>query len=87
MKTRIQLAGVMHGSKEKTLCHCDLPLISGIPGMRIVLITPQDGDVPEWAEAFQFRQVCLEVNVKSGEYEQVIYVTKVDRSTKNELNG
>ena len=87
MKTRIQLAGVMHGSKEKTLCQCDLPLVSGVPGMRLALVTPQAGDVPEHTDAFQFRQMCLEVNTAIGEYEQVIYVTPVDRSKQHELNG
>lgn len=62
-------------------------MFSGIPGMRLVLITPQAGDVPEYAEPYQFRQVCVEINVKTNEYEQVIYVGLVDKTKQHEILG
>jgi hypothetical protein len=82
MKTRIQLAGVEHGSKEGTVFNGDLPLLSGVPGMRFVLNHPEKGSY-----AFQFRQMCLEINAINGEYEQVIYVAKVDKTQQVELLG
>lgn len=82
MKSRIQMAGVAHGSQEKVFWKGDLPMISGIPGMRFTLHTPLGDDKPESVTAFQFRQVTLEINTKNGELEQVIYVAPVDRSAK-----
>ena len=76
------MAGVPHGSQEKTIWKGDLPMVSGIPGMRLVLYTPDDK-----ADAFQFKQVCLEINTQTNEFEQVIYVSPVDRSKAIELNG
>lgn len=81
MKSRIQLAGVAHGSQEKTIWKGDLPQVSGIPGMRLVLYTPPiDGD--EKVGAYTFKQMCLEINTATGEVEQVIYVANVDRSAR-----
>ena len=86
MKSRIQMAGVAHGSQDKVLWKGDLPMISGIPGMRFTLYTPPGealGDkISETVTAFQFRQVTLEINTKTNELEQVIYVANVDRSAK-----
>lgn len=82
MKSRIQMAGVAHGSQEKVLWKGELPVLSGIPGMRIVLYTPPGDDATERADAFQFRQMCLEINTKNGETEQVVYVANVDRTAK-----
>lgn len=84
MKSRIQMAGVPHGSQEKVLWKGELPMISGIPGMRFTLFTPGD-QAPEAVSAFTFRQVTLEINTVNGELEQVIYVANVDRSAKPEL--
>lgn len=81
MKSRIQMAGVAHGSQEKVLWKGDLPMVSGIPGMRFTLYTPGD-EAPEAVTAFQFKQVTLEINTKTNELEQVIYVANVDRSAK-----
>lgn len=91
MKSRIQLAGVAHRSLEKVLWNGDLPPFSGIPGMRIVLYTPpgtEPGEkMAEEVTAFQFKQVILEINTKTGEYEQVVYVSHVDRTKLNEITG
>jgi hypothetical protein len=81
MKSRIQMAGVPHGSQEKVLWKGDLPMVSGIPGMRFTLFKPGE-EVPESVNAFTFRQVTLEINMDNGEMEQVIYVANVDRSAK-----
>ena len=78
MKSRIQMAGVAHGSQDKVLWKGQLPVISGIPGMRVVLHNPEN----DKAEAFSFKQMCLEINVNTDEAEQVIYVANVDRTTK-----
>ena len=85
MKTRIQLAGVEHGSKDGTVYKGDLPLLSGFPGMRFVLNHDKMGDTVSYA--FQFKQMCLEINANTGEYEQVIYVAKVDKTQQIELVG
>lgn len=82
MKSRIQMAGVPHGSQEKVLWKGDLPLVSGIPGMRFTLFTPPEGETAETVNAFTFKQMCMEVNTKTGETEQVIYVMNVDRSAR-----
>ena len=76
MKSRIQLAGVEHGSDENVLWKGDLPQISGIPGMRIVLNDLEE----DRSDAMQFKQVALEIDVNTGHLEQVIYVVPVDRS-------
>jgi hypothetical protein len=78
MKSRIQMAGVAHGSREKVLWKGELPVVSGIPGMRVVLHNPEK----DTAEAFSFKQMCLEIDVSTNESEQVIYVVNVDRSAK-----
>ena len=75
------MAGVAHGSQEKVLWKGDLPMIPSLPGMRFTLFTPGD-EVPEAVNAFTFRQVTLEINTKTNEFEQVIYVANVDRSAK-----
>jgi hypothetical protein len=93
MKSRIQLAGGAHGSHEKTVWKGDLPVMSGIPGMRFTLYTPpfepteeEPGEkVAEQAAAFTFRQVCFEINTKTGEVEQVVYVVPVDKTKPIEL--
>jgi hypothetical protein len=85
MKTRIQLAGVAHGSKDGTVFNGDLPLLSGFPGMRFVINAEKDGQSTSYA--FQFKQMCLEINGNNGEYEQVIYVAKVDKTQQIELVG
>ena len=79
MKSRIQMAGVAHGSQDKVLWKGQLPVISGIPGMRVVLHNPEN----DKAEAFSFKQMCLEINVNNNDSEQVIYVSNVDRSSKS----
>jgi hypothetical protein len=81
MKSRIQMAGVAHGSQEKVLWKGELPVMSGFPGMRFTLYTPGD-EAPEAVSAFTFRQLTLEINTKTNELEQVIYVANVDRSAK-----
>jgi hypothetical protein len=78
MKSRIQLAGVPHGSQDKVIWKGDLPQVSGIPGMRLVLMDHEK----EAVNAYGFKQMCLEINTANGEVEQVIYVTNVDRSAK-----
>jgi hypothetical protein len=78
MKSRIQMAGVAHGSQDKVLWKGELPVVSGIPGMRVVLHDP----VKDSAVAFSFKQMCLEINTNTNESEQVIYVSNVDRSAK-----
>jgi hypothetical protein len=82
MKSRIQLAGVQHGSQEKVIWKGDLPQISGIPGMRLTLYTPPGGEIGEQVSAYTFKQVCLEINTATNEIEQVVYVVNVDRSAK-----
>lgn len=72
------MAGVPHGSQEKVMWKGDLPVVSGVPGMRIVLYNPDTESV----DAFSFKQMCLEINSKTSEVEQVIYVMNVDRSAK-----
>lgn len=89
MKSRIQMAGVPHGSQENVIWKGDLPVLSGIPGMRFTLYTPP-GEGPgekatETINAFTFKQVTWEINAKTGETEQVIYVANVDRSARQEL--
>ena len=78
MKSRIQMAGVPHGSQDRVLWKGDLPVVSGIPGMRVVLHDPAKDTV----QAFSFKQMCLEINVNNNDSEQVIYVSNVDRSSK-----
>lgn len=85
MKSRIQMAGVAHGSQENVIWKGALPVLSGIPGMRFTLHTPPGDDTKEAVNAFTFKQVTWEINTVTGETEQVIYVAKVDRSTKQEL--
>lgn len=89
MKSRIQLAGVAHGSTDKTIWKGDLPVVSGIPGMRFTLHTPagtECGDnAVDLAVAFTFRQVCFEINTKTDEVEQIIYVLPVDKTKPVEL--
>lgn len=86
MKSRIQMAGVPHGSQEKVLWKGELPMIPSLPGMRFTLYTPpgeEPGDkISETVTAFTFRQVTVEINTKTNELEQVIYVANVDRSAK-----
>jgi hypothetical protein len=86
MKSRIQLAGVAHGSQEKVIWKGELPQFAGIPGMRFVLYTPPGeelGDrITETVNAYTFKQICFEINTKTEEIEQVIYVINVDRSAK-----
>jgi hypothetical protein len=79
MKSRIQLAGVPHGSQDKVLWKGELPVLSGFPGMRLTLNHPEHGD----ATAFTFKQVCLEIT--GSDVEQVVYVAPVDRSKPVEL--
>ena len=76
MKSRIQLSGVEHGSKDMVLWQGDLPQISGIPGMRIVLNDLEN----DKCDALQFRQVVLEIDKATGHIEQVVYVLPVDKS-------
>jgi len=84
MKSRIQIAGVAHGSLENVLWRGDLPVLSGIPGMRIVLHNHETDNV----NAFGFRQMCLEIDVVTGESEQVIYVARVSRAVEpDKLEG
>jgi hypothetical protein len=82
MKSRIQIAGVPHGSNVNSLWSGDFPLMSGIPGMRFVLY-----DNKENLTAYSFRQVCFEINISNNEIEQVIYVSHVDKNKSLELNG
>lgn len=79
------MAGVPHGSQENVIWKGDLPVLSGIPGMRFTLYTPPGDGSTEGVNAFTFRQVTWEINTKTGETEQVIYVANVDRSAKQEL--
>ena len=81
MKSRIQMAGVEYGSSELTLWKGDLPQISGIPGMRIVL---HDG-LKDEAHAYTFKQVILEVDVNEDNVEQVVYVVPVSKDRGREL--
>jgi hypothetical protein len=76
MKSRIQLAGVEYASRDMLLWAGDLPQISGIPGMRIVL----NDMANDKADALQFKQVVLEIDRESGDIEQVIYVSPVNRA-------
>lgn len=89
MKSRIQLAGVDHGSTEKTVWKGDLPVMSGIPGMRFTLHTPAGTELGEnaydQAVAFTFRQVCFEINTRTDEVEQIVYVVPVDKTKPVEL--
>ena len=89
MKSRIQIAGVPHGSKEKTVWKGDLPAVSGFPGMRLVLYTPpgeNSGDgVADSSVPLTFKQVCLEINTRTGEIEQVVYVLPTDKSKPVEI--
>lgn len=89
MKSRIQLAGGAHGSHEKTVWKGELPVMSGIPGMRFTLYTPPGEELgektAEQAVAFTFRQVCFEINTKTDEVEQVVYVVPVDKTKPIEL--
>lgn len=78
MKSRIQMAGVAHGSQDKVIWKGDLPQVSGIPGMRLVLLNPGDDS----SQAFSFKQMCLEINTENSDVEQVIYVANVDRSAR-----
>jgi hypothetical protein len=78
MKSRIQMAGVAHGSQDRVIWKGDLPQVSGIPGMRLVLLNAEDDS----SQAFSFKQMCLEINTKNSDVEQVIYVASIDRSTK-----
>jgi hypothetical protein len=81
MKSRIQMAGVEFGSKEMTLWKGELPQISGMPGMRIVL---NDGNKDE-AHAYNFKQVVLELDVNSADIEQVVYVVPVSKDRTRQL--
>lgn len=81
MKSRIQMAGVEFGSKELTLYKGNLPEISGMPGMRIVL---HDGKKDE-THAYTFKQVVLEIDVVNDEIEQVVYVIPVSKDRTRQL--
>jgi len=81
MKSRIQIAGVEHGSKDLVLWKGELPQISGMPGMRLVL----NDSEKDLSDAYTFRQVVLEVDLQSGDLEQVVYVTPVSREKAREL--
>jgi len=83
MKSRIQLAGVAHGSHEKTLWQGDLPAFGSAPWTRIVLEAPTKDE----ATAFQVKQLCLEINTETGDLEQVVYVAHVDKTKQNEILG
>jgi len=76
MKTRLQISGVDYGSKDQVYWSGDMPMLSGVPGMRISLI----GDNDE-VDAFFIKQICFEVCKKDPSHcEQVIYVKPVDPS-------
>ena len=81
MKSRIQVAGVDYGSDEMTLWKGELPQLSGMPGMRIVLNDLEK----DKADAYTFKQVILEVDVNSGHVEQVVYVSPVTKERAREL--
>ena len=59
---------------------------SGMPGMRVVLYKPTENGEGE-VTPLQFRQVALEINITTDEYEQVIYVAHVDKTKQNEILG
>lgn len=81
MKSRIQISGVDYGSDTLTLWKGDLPQISGIPGMRIVL-----NDIEkDKADAYTFKQVIMEIDVNSDHVEQVVYVVPVSKEKAREL--
>jgi len=79
MKSRIQMAGVDHGSDELVLWKGDLPQLSGMPGMRITL------NEDEKSHAYTFKQVTLEVDTVNNEVEQVVYVLPVSKDRSREL--
>jgi len=79
MKSRIQMAGVEHGSSDLVLWKGDLPQLSGMPGMRITL---NEGDK---SHAYSFRQVTLEVDTVNDYVEQVVYVSAVSKERAREL--
>jgi hypothetical protein len=81
MKSRIQIAGVEHGSKDLVLWKGELPQISGMPGMRLVL----NDSEKDLSDAYSFRQVVLEVDLQSGDLEQVVYVSPVSKAKAREL--
>ena len=70
------MAGVDHGSKDLVFWEGELPQLSGIPGMRIVLNDLEN----DTAEPFQFKQMVLEIDKATGHIEQVVYVIPVDKS-------
>jgi hypothetical protein len=81
MKSRIQMAGVEHGSKDLVLWKGELPQISGMPGMRLVL----NDSEKDLSDAYTFRQVALEVDVSSGDVEQVVYVMPISKEKTRQL--
>jgi len=81
MKSRIQMSGVAYGSKELVLWKGELPQISGMPGMRLVL----NDEEKDEAHAYTFKQIILEVDVNSSDIEQVVYVVPVSKDRTREL--
>jgi len=82
MKSRIQMAGVEFGSDDLVLWKGNLPQISGMPGMRIVLNDNEKDEV----HAYTFKQVVLEIDVNSDDgLEQVVYVIPVAKDRTREL--
>jgi hypothetical protein len=76
------MSGVDYGSDELVLWKGNLPQVSGMPGMRIVL---NDSEKDE-AHAYTFKQVILEVDVNSDDgVEQVVYVLPVSKDRTREL--
>ena len=71
MKTRIQRAGGKFGDKEGTIWDGNMPMFSGVTGMKIVIIDNDKDEVHDYT----FKQLCLEiVKGSEDEAEQVIYV-------------
>lgn len=81
MKSRIQVAGVDYGSRDMVVWQGDLPQLSGIPGMRIVLNDLEK----DLADAYSFKQVILEIDVNSGDLEQVVYVAPISKEKAKQL--
>jgi len=76
MKTRFQLAGVEYGSTDRVFWSGEMPMLSGVPGMRISILR-KDGSV----DALSVKQVAFEVDERQpGHCEQVLYVRPVDAS-------
>lgn len=82
MKTRIHLAGGKHGVSEGAIWKGDLPMVSGVPGMRIVLVD----DAADSVSVYSFKQVCLEVHKGDPDHvEQVLYANTVKTDDGHEV--